>query len=369
MFLPLALIMGVRRCALALALIIFGASWAAAQEGATQIRVSTFLLPPYVMKDGDKLTGFSIELWEAIAAKLNLSSSFEMVSDVRALLKSVADGASDVGVSGVFITAERDKSVDFSVSILSAGLQVMVPGKAIDSAPTPLWSLWKLIASPVAAVWLGVAFLIIIIPAHIIWFLDRGSDESVSPSRKYFPGIFSGLVWATTALVSQVQQLPRQWLARVLALIWMFVGVVFISLYTAELTASLTVEQIRGNINGPADLPGKRVGTIASSTSVDYLRSISAKVSEYSAAEEMYQALLDGKLDAILFSAPTLKHFAAHSGQGQVRLVGPEFRKSDLGIVVQLNAPLRKRINSAILSLEEDGTYTAIYEKWFGDDS
>jgi len=356
----------VRRSALALVFILLGVPWAAAQETAAPLRVSTVLLPPYVMKDGDQLTGFSVELWEAIALKLNVTFAFEIVPEVQALLDSVASRTTAVGVSGVFITAERDKHVDFSVSILNAGLQVMVPGKATGAAPTPLRSLWNLVASPAAAIWLGVAMLIIIVPAHVIWLLDRGNEESVSVTRRYIPGIFYGLIWATTALVSQVQQLPRQWFARVLALIWMFIGVVFISLYTAELTANLTVEQVYGNIRGPDDLSGRRVATIAGSTSAEYLRSINAKVQEFQLAEGMYKALLDGAADGILFSAPTLKYFAAHEGAGLVRLVGPEFHKSDLGIVVPLNDPLRKRINAALLSLQEDGTYTTIYEKWFG---
>lgn len=358
----------IRRCLIAMLLFLPWMPLAAAQEEPAPLRVATFLLPPYAIQDGDRLSGFSIDLWEAAAAKLELDFTYEVVPDVQALLDKVAARQAEVGVSGVFITAERDKTVDFSVSILNAGLQVMVPSKGSGAAPSPLASLWNLVVSPAAAIWLGVAFVIIIIPAHIIWLLDRGTEESVSVSRKYIPGIFHGLVWATTALVSQVQQLPRQWLARVLALIWMFVGVVFISLYTAELTANLTVEQIRGAIDGPGDLPGKRVATIAASTSAAYLRSINAKVQEYPLAEDMYKALLDGDAEAVLFSAPTLKHFAAHDGTGLVRLVGPEFRKSDLGIVLPLNDPLRKRINAQLLSFMEDGTYQVIYEKWFGKD-
>ena len=93
---------------------------------------------------------------------------------------------------------------------------------------------------------------IVIIPAHLLWLLDRGNDEGASPSRSYFPGIFQALTFATTALVSQVQTLPRQWLARIIGLLWMLGGVVFIALYTAQLTATLTVEQIQWILPGRA---------------------------------------------------------------------------------------------------------------------
>src|SRR5439155_5870843 len=117
--------------------------------------------------------------------------------------------------------------------------------------------------------------------AHLIWLLDRGSDAGISPSKSYFPGIFHGLFWAATALISQVQQVPGMWLARILGFLWMVVGVIFIALYTAQLTATLTTEQIRGAINGPDDLPGNRVATIANSTAVKYLQGIGAVVEEF----------------------------------------------------------------------------------------
>ena len=44
--------------------------------------------------------------------------------------------------------------------------------------------------------------------------------------------------------------MPRQWIARGLAILWMFASVVFIASYTAQLTTTLTVEQIRGAIEG-----------------------------------------------------------------------------------------------------------------------
>jgi polar amino acid transport system substrate-binding protein len=354
-----------RWSALALLLLLAGATTAPAQDTTQALRVATFVLPPYVMKEGDHFTGFSIDLWDRIAERLKIPVAYTEVPDVNGLLDAIRSQNVDVGVSGVFITAERDRTVDFSVSILNAGLQVMVPETGGFQTPTPLTDLIDLIFSPSAAIWLGVVLLIILIPAHFVWLLERGKEDSVSPSRSYFPGIFDALIWATTALVSQVQQLPQHKIARVFALLWMFAGVVFIALYTAQLTATLTVQEIRGTINGPSDLPGKKVATLVGSTSAAYLREIKAEVQEYPTVEEMYQALSEKKVDAVFFSSPTLLNYAAHAGAGKVKLVGPEFRKSDLGFVLQLNSPLRKKINAVLLQMREDGTYNEIYDKWF----
>ena len=146
----------------------------------------------------------------------------------------------------------------------------------------------------------------------------------------------------------------------------MFTGVVFVALYTAQLTTTLTVERIRGAIEGPDDLPGKQVATIAGSTSADYLRNINAQVEEFSTPDQMFKALRDKKVDAVVFAAPVLLYYATHQGKGLVKTVGPEFNTAPAAIMVQLDSPLRRRINLALIALRENGTYQQIYNKWFG---
>jgi len=80
----------------------------------------------------------------------------------------------------------------------------------------------------------------------------------------------------------------------------------------------------------------------------------------------VYSALLSGKVDAVVLPAPVVRYYAAHDGVGKVRIVGPEFRKSDAAFVLPLDSPLRRKVNSALVTLHDDGTYQRIYEKWFG---
>lgn len=51
--------------------------------------------------------------------------------------------------------------------------------------------------------------------------------------------------------------MPRYWASRIVAVLWMFTSAVFVALYTAQLTASLAVQQFHSEINRPSDLPGK----------------------------------------------------------------------------------------------------------------
>jgi len=353
------------RLAAALSLLLVLTSSAAAQTAPQELRVATRVLPPLVVDQDGTLTGFSIDLWTKIAERLQLKMKYQVAPDVRALLEEVRAGRADLGVAAISITSAREAEFDFSQPILNAGLQIMVRGKGQEADSNPLWDLLGLLFSKTILVWLGIALLLILIPAHLIWFLERKEKDGVVPTEKYFPGIFHAMYWAAGVLATQGERMPRQWLARVFSVIWMFTGVVFVAFYTAQLAATLTVQQIQGGISGPDDLPGKRVATTRGSTAAAYLREAKAQVHEVARIDEAYVALLNKDVDAVVFDAPVLLYYVATEGKGKAHMVGTPFRKEDYGIVFQPNNPLRKQVNNALLALREDGTYQQIYDKWF----
>jgi polar amino acid transport system substrate-binding protein len=343
-----------------------GSPTPSAQGETPEIRVAAIIAPPIAMGQNGRLTGFAVDLWNAIAVRLKVKTSYQIMPDVSHLEEAMRSKSVDL-VLGLFITSARDQDFDFSIPTLQAGLQIMVrdTGEKAGTA-NPLSDFLRLLFSRTTLLWLGVALLIVLIPAHLIWLLDRRDSDGMLSSRSYFPGIFEAIYWGLSSLTSQAQTMPHQWGARVISNFWMFVSVVFVALYTAQLTANLTVQQIRGAIEGPGDLPGKQVATIAGTTAVDYLRAQNAQVQEFATADQMFKALLEKKVDAIVTAAPLLLYYASHEGRGRVKTVGPEFNTAPAAIMVQLDSPLRRRINLALIALRENGTYQQIYDKWFG---
>ena len=339
-----------------------------AQTDQKTLRVDTWAVAPFAMEHDGTRTGFSIDLWEEIAGRLKARTVYRTVAGVQAAYDDLQSGSADALVSGIYITSERDRLFDFSYAFLEAGQQIMVRNTDVGGTPNPALDLFDLLASRTTLAWLALAALIIIVPAHLIWLFERGGEDSIVPTAKYFPGIFHALHWCASALLSQAEQTPRRPMARIISFLWMFTGVVFIALYTAQLTANLTVAEFRGAINGPEDLPGKKVGTIVNTLSAEYLRDHNADVTEYPGVSEMFQALLDRKVDALLLPSPVLRYYAAHDGKGRVRMVGPEFHKGQAGFMFPLNSPLRRQVNGVLLKMFEDGTYQRIYDKWFGSE-
>jgi polar amino acid transport system substrate-binding protein len=352
-------------CAFALACLMPFAP-ALAQPVPATLRAQAFAVPPLATEKDGVWTGFTIDLWEEIARRLNTKTTYQAASSVAVAFDALRSGQADVLVSGVFMTAERDREFDFSHTIMETGQQVMVRDAGGATALDPLMDLLQLLFSKTTLAWFALAALLVLIPAHIVWLIERKDKDGIIPTRKYFPGIFHAIHWSAGTLMSQSDRMPRHPLSRIVSYAWMFTSVVFIALYTAQLTSNLTVQQIRGAINGPEDLPGKRVGTLRGSISADYLRGHGAQVQEFVRLEDMYQALLDGKVDAVLLGAPPLHYYAAHEGKGLVKLVGPQFDKGDGGFAFPEGSALRRQVNTTLLEIKEDGTYQRLYDKWFG---
>jgi polar amino acid transport system substrate-binding protein len=152
----------ISRLASTVSLVMMLISGAWAQPLDPPVRVVTFVLPPFVMEQGGALTGFSIDLWNEIAARVGVKTSYQMTPDTKGLFDSLRSGNADIAVSGLFYSRERDREFDFSYPIMEVGLQVMVRDTGQTAAATPLRTLLALLFSRTSLTWLGVALALIV---------------------------------------------------------------------------------------------------------------------------------------------------------------------------------------------------------------
>jgi polar amino acid transport system substrate-binding protein len=327
-----------------------------------KLTVVTRVLPPFVTKEGSEYDGFSIDLWKAIAAEMKVDFTFLEVSNVKEILAAVDEGRAGIGIAAISITSEREQKFDFSQPMFESGLQTMVHADARGGFS---WrQVFGYLTSGALPFLLGLLALLILIPGHIAWYVERKHANPLF-ARTYFPGILQAIWWSTGAAAGQQPDHPRSVPGRALAAVSILVSVFFLTYFQATLTASLTVRQLQGDINGPDDLPGKRVGTTTGSTSAAYLAGKKIRPVEFQKIDQAILALEDKHLDAVVFDAPVLLYYSVTAGHGKVEMVGPIFRREDYGILFPQGSDLRKPVNSALLKLRENGAYDALYAKWF----
>ena len=332
------------------------------------ITVATHDLEPFVMTRDGRKTGFTIDVLDEIAKHEGWTINYVDVVNVADQLKSVAEGKADAAAGAVSITADRATKFDFSQPVLASGLQIMVPAASMARTTTGLKEFLSLLFSKAVLVWLMVAFLLTVIPAHIVWFTERRHDDPMV-SKKYFPGIFQAFAYGLGMLAAQPDDMPKHWVNRVLGLVLAFVSIIFVAYYTATLTANLTVEKFNSKIASPSDLVGKDVCTVDRTTSANFLHELNVKFTGVPVIADCYTGLEKGKFEAVVFDAPVLAYYVSQAGAGDAALVGTVFQNEDYGIAFRNGSELRKQADEALLRLREDGDYDRIKQKWFGADS
>ena len=338
-----------------------------ARAESRSITVATYDLEPFVFQRGGFKTGFTIDLLDEIAKRTGWTIRYADVADQSSpgLLKAVVNGEADAGACAISVTAERAKMVDFSQPMMSAGLQILVPADSTARTQPGLIDFLRLVFSKSMMVWFGAALVLTIIPAHIIWFLERRTPGS-KLSKRYFPGIFQAFEWGLGMLSAAPVDEPRRWLTRTVSVIWTFVALIFVAYYTAILTSNLTVEKFDAQIKSPEDLVGKKACTVSKTTTASYLSSIGVQFEGKPQITECFTGMTARKFDAVVFDAPVLQFFLSQKQAGESRLVGPVFKPRDYGIAFRVGSELRKEVDDALLTIREDGTFDQIKQKWFG---
>jgi len=332
-------------------------------QNAPELRVITRTIAPFVLKEGEAYKGFSVDLWASIAKDLGKTYKWVEKSNVKEILAGVKAGEGDVAIAAISVTAQRETDFDFSQPMFDAGLQIMTRNEQAG-APSMWQQILPLVSSNSFLTVLGILAALIVIPAHIGWFVERNKENHLFPT-KYFPGIFHAMYWATGAAAGQQPDPLYSGVGRVLSTLLIIGSLFFTSYFTATITSSLTVQQLKSDINGPDDLVGRKVGTTIGSTGENYLKGIGSAPMGFDKIDDAIAALLNKQIDAVVFDAPVLLYYVANKGQGKVRMVGDLLKKESYGILFPRGSELRKLVNESLLKLRENGTYDALYAKWF----
>lgn len=333
-----------------------------APHGRTLV-VGTKEAPPFSMKTEDGAwTGISIDLWREIAAELDLPFEFRE-TDLQGLLDGVTDGSLDMAVAALTVTSEREKAMDFTHPFFHTGLGIAVAFK--HSRP---WSivLRSLLSRPILQFVAGL-FLLIFLTGSLMWWLERKSNPDHFGSNR-IDGISSGIWWSAVTLttVGYGDKTPVSHMGRVLALLWMIIGIAAVSFLTAHITSNLTLVQIKSPINGPEDLMHFRVGSIADTTSSDYLKENHIPFFPYRTASEGLRAISEGNIEAFVYDKPILQYLVRKEFPTDLEVLHITFFSQGYGIALPTGSPLREPINRTLLEIIESPAWQGTLIQYLG---
>ncbi|PTY04094.1 hypothetical protein DB346_04695 [Verrucomicrobia bacterium LW23] len=336
----------------------------------TKLRVVARDLEPFsFMKDGRRV-GFAMELFEEIARVENFELEVTVKPSARDMVDALAAREADVAIGALSITSERENRIDFSQPFYESGLQIVV-----NAGPASFTDMiWSTLAQVLNLQFVGALALLIftmLVISHLVWLFEHKINDQMWPAN-YVEGMWESFWWTiSTLLVGGADNKgPIGVGGRIVAIAWMLLSIVLLSLLTASFTTTLTLNSLKGEINGPNDLPGKRVATIRGSTAVKYLGNGGRNVTvvELDTIPACLKALQAGHVKAVVYDSPILKYEVARAKDSGLTLVGGLFDRSNYGFGLQQDSTIRERINRVMLMLAEQGFTNELNKKWFGEE-
>ena len=340
-----------------------------AQEPTTQkttqpLQVGVFPMKGLAEYGGEKPHGYSIDLWNDLSKRINVSSELIAISSIEKLFAATQNGDIDVLLGPLAMTEQREKLVDFTHPVVHSGLQIAVPREPDGRLLTALNNLisWELVS--ILAGVIGT----IVLTGHLLWIFERRHNAESFPTP-YPRGAWEAVWWSVSTIITGgcENKVISTVTGRFIATASMIGGIVLVALLTSTLTTTMTVDQVTGTIRSPRDLFGKTVACQEGGVVVDAVEEFGGSPILYPDLEAMVAAVSSEECDALVSESHTLM-LALHTSKSKdLRLIPGIFDSFDFALALPQGSTLREPLNNAILQMREAGRLDEIKERWFGE--
>lgn len=236
----------------------------------TSYRVVTVQHAPFMMYNNktNKWYGFCIDLLDAICETVPFEYEVREVEDHEygslnengswsGMMKELIDKRADIALSSLWVMAEREKVVDFTVPFYDlVGLTIMMQKTKTST------SLFKFLTVLENEVWLCI-LAAYFFTSFLMWLFDRWSPYSYQNNRDKYKdddekrefNLRECFWFCMTSLTPQGGgEAPKNLSGRLVAATWWLFGFIIIASYTANLAAFLTVSRLEIPIETLEDL-------------------------------------------------------------------------------------------------------------------
>ena len=337
---------------------------AAQEKSLPTLKVGTKEAPPFAMLGEDgKWAGLSIGLWDRIAEELKREYEFVSYDSVEALLEACEKGEVDVAMAAVTVTAEREKTVDFSHPYYNSGLAIVISKENTEG----FWGLFRALTSPTFLATIGTLLALLFVTGALIWWVEHKHNPEQF-EKDTVRGVGSGFWWSavTMTTVGYGDKAPKSPWGRAIAIVWMFAALIITAVFTAQLASSLTADRISGPVSGVSDLGQARVGVIENAASNAYFSRQRIPMRMYEDVKQGLEALEVGRIDAFVHDEPIVRFTIRQNPDRDLHVLPPVFERQDYGIVIPEDSPLREPINRALLGILNSDDWIVLRAQYFG---
>ena len=273
------------------------------------LKVAYTRAAPFIITDSGQPEGISIWLWDRIAR--NLDMEYELVEmGFSDILRGLENGTVDASINPLTVTSERSKKMNFTYPFYAANATVAI--KKTTTIQKFLQFLGSFFSLSFLSGLVGLIFIIIFF-GIIAWLFER--KKNPEHFRPGWDGIWDGIWWSvvTMTTVGYGDKAPKSNGGKLVALLWMFSGLLFISGFTASIASTLTVNQLSWNSESINDFKERKSGTIKATGTEDYLKHhFFKKIVPYNGLTEGLDGLNNGEVAAFLYDEPILKYRLAN---------------------------------------------------------
>ncbi|TPK93846.1 MULTISPECIES: transporter substrate-binding domain-containing protein [unclassified Mesorhizobium] len=334
-----------------------------AQQPSAPLNVGVFVNPPFVMKNGGRLTGMAVDLWEDLAPKLGRQYRYVEFQTVHDLVEATASGKVDVAVTNLTINQSRAERVDFTQPWFDGGMRIMTgtdQGKGFGNLIEGLSDAGFL----KAYVWIG---LIIVAATVLLTFFDRRFDAAFP--KRWRDGIAESFYTVMSVATSGKPPSRKNlfgWIGRIWQGLWLVCGIAVLAYVTSSVTSVMTTLSLTNQINDIADLTDKTVGVLSGTVEEDFAQQEGLQTQTYAGLDRAVDGLVDGQVTAIIADAPVLEYYAYTHPNPPTKVVGRLFQPDKYGFALPRQSPLTRPLTIELLGARDKGEIDELRTKYFG---
>lgn len=259
--------------------------------------------PPFIIIEGDNISGLTIDLWNVISDSLNMDYHF-VKTDYENVVTNISEGDISISIAPMAISSAHADSTFFTQPFYITSMCVAVENHDESGFVTIVRNLFSLSFLKT----LGLLLLINFSIGTLIWLAERNSNPAFSNK---IDGIVDGFWWSwvTMTTVGYGDKSPQSKNGKILATIWMLVAILIISGFTATISSELTTKRLQDNVADIHDLHKMKVGCLEGRNTAVYLDYKHIKYKKYLSFKDAFEALEKGEINALVDDGATLNYY------------------------------------------------------------